>query len=398
MDDERLRAWWSHRQSLDGGLKGSTEADVLEETGWARSVGGAGPYLGLFARSGAGRDAVDRAVSRLSIHELPAARGCTYVVPQADFGLALKVGQAFAGADMKTALKLGVTAAEVDRLAQAVLDALAAAPLNPEEIRAAVGGSARSLGEEGRKKGVASTLPLAFGQLQAAGEIRRIAVNGRLDQQRYRYARWHPGPLASFHLSAEDAYTELARRYFRWTAPATLSEFQWFSGLGLKAARAAVAPLALVPLASGSDRLVPPELQEALAKFRPPARPEYVLVSSLDSIILLRRNPGSLMAEEDRNRMLPGADGPAAGGTLSDLPSHAILDRGRLAGLWEYDPDAGAIVWMSFAESSPALREAVARTAEYVRRDLGDARSFSLDSPQSRKPRIEALRALGGKS
>jgi hypothetical protein len=76
------------------------------------------------------------------------------------------------------------------------------------------------------------------------------------------------------------------------------------------------------------------------------------------------------------------------------LPSHAILDRGRLAGLWEYDPDAGAIACMSFVPAGAALREAVARTEEYVRHDLGDARSFSLDSPKSRRPRIERLRAL----
>jgi len=31
-----------------------------------------------------------------------------------------------------------------------------------------------------------------------------------------------------------------------------------------------------------------------------------------------------------------------------------------------------------------------------VREDLGDARSFSLDSPKSRAPKIEALRAFVG--
>jgi hypothetical protein len=80
-----------------------------------------------------------------------------------------------------------VTEAAVDKLGQAVLDALAAGPLDPEEIRAAVGGAARGPGEEGRKKGIATTLPLALGRLQAA-EIRRVSMNGRLDQQRYRYA------------------------------------------------------------------------------------------------------------------------------------------------------------------------------------------------------------------
>jgi hypothetical protein len=39
-----------------------------------------------------------------------------------------------------------------------------------------------------------------------------------------------------------------------------------------------------------------------------------------------------------------------------------------------------------------ALNRAVAEMEAFVREDLGDVRSFSLDSPQSRIPKIEALR------
>src|SRR5256885_8397244 len=106
---DKLRAWWSHRQGLDGALSGAAPASVFEQTGWARSVGGVGPYLTLFARAGTTRAAADSAVAKLQIHELPAARGCTYVVPSSDFALALKAGESFSGADMRTASKLGVT-------------------------------------------------------------------------------------------------------------------------------------------------------------------------------------------------------------------------------------------------------------------------------------------------
>lgn len=51
MDINRLRAWWAHRQGLDGSLRGASPAEALARTGWARSVGGSGPYLGLFARA-----------------------------------------------------------------------------------------------------------------------------------------------------------------------------------------------------------------------------------------------------------------------------------------------------------------------------------------------------------
>ena len=62
---------------------------MLERSGWSRSVGGCGPYLTLFARAGLSRADADAAVAKLQIHELPSARGCTYVVPSSDFALAL---------------------------------------------------------------------------------------------------------------------------------------------------------------------------------------------------------------------------------------------------------------------------------------------------------------------
>jgi hypothetical protein len=94
MEGEKIRAWWAHKQGLDGSLAGMLPALVLERTGWARSVGGAGPYLTLWGRASVSREAADSAVAALDIHELPAARGCTYVVPSADFALALKSGRA----------------------------------------------------------------------------------------------------------------------------------------------------------------------------------------------------------------------------------------------------------------------------------------------------------------
>ncbi len=76
--EERRRAWWWQRQGLDGSLRGRAPAEVLARSGWARSVGGVGPYLALFARAGTTRAEVDAAVAALDIHELPAARGCSY--------------------------------------------------------------------------------------------------------------------------------------------------------------------------------------------------------------------------------------------------------------------------------------------------------------------------------
>ena len=337
---------------------------MLAHAGWARSVGGVGPYLTLFARAGITREAADAAVAALEIAELPSARGCTYVLPAEDFALGLTVGGGNNG-DLRTAEKLGAGPAEIETLCAGILAALdGGRALDPDGLRAALGERVRDFGAEGRKRGMVTTLPLALGILQTAGAIRRIPTNGRLDQQRYRYVRWEPNPLAAAPARA-DAFAALARRFFGWAGPATFEEFRTFSGLGVNAAKDAIAALDLQPAAPGGLLLLPAE-RDAWAAFEPPREPQYVLVGSLDALFALHRETPE---------------------------SHAIVDRGRLIGLWEYDLETESIAWSASVEADDGLREAVARTEAFVRDQLGDARSFSLDSPKSRAPRIAALRA-----
>ena len=111
MDPAKLRAWWFSRQGLDGTMK--TISETLTRCDWARSVGGSAPYLGFSARVRATREAVDNALANAKIQELPSARNCTHVVAAADYALALKAGEAFAGNEMKVARKLGITDAEI---------------------------------------------------------------------------------------------------------------------------------------------------------------------------------------------------------------------------------------------------------------------------------------------
>ena len=90
-------------------------------------------------------------MARLEIHELPSARNCTYVLPASDFALGLKVGQGMAGAEMKTAAKLGVTGKEIDKLCGKVAAALGegAARSRPvERSRRRRGAQSRRGGQE----------------------------------------------------------------------------------------------------------------------------------------------------------------------------------------------------------------------------------------------------------
>ncbi|MEV7024986.1 crosslink repair DNA glycosylase YcaQ family protein [Kitasatospora sp. NPDC093558] len=389
-DAAKLRAWWSHRQWLDRPHPGVPAAEVLAATGWARSVGGAAPYLGLFARAGLGRAAVDAAVARLEVHELPAARGCTYVLPAADFALGLAAGAAAPAAELASAEKhLGVGRDEVEKLCLAIERVLSEAePLDPTSIREAVGDAVRPLGEAGKKRGVSTTLPLALGLMQSRGRIRRVAVNGRLDQQRYGYVGWDQ-PVAG-------GTVDLARRYFSWAAPATLRHFRWFSGFSAATARRAVTEAGLVPLAPGSEFLMPPELLDEYAEFRIPAKPHYTLLAGIDGIHLLHRDLARLLDPADAARPLPAGRAGRSFGGEADPQTHVVLDRGRIVGLWEYDTERAEIVHLPFVPPDDALREAVARTEAFVRDELGDARGFGLDSPKSRAPKVAALRAMAG--
>lgn len=388
---DKLRAWWFERHGL-AGMNGSP-ADALTRSGWARSVGGANPYLTLFARTGTSRAEAEKAVAELEIHELPSARGCTHYVPAADYALALKVSQGTSEvATLNTAKKwLGFTDKNLEELNDGILNVLQDGPLDPKGIRERLGDLVISFGEEGKKRGQTTSLSIGLGWLQAHGHIRRIPTGGRLDVQSYSYALWTPNPLDGFNLTQTEAYTELARRYFRWIGPAKLSHFQWFSGLGVGASKAAVEPLGLETVFE--DYLMLPDDCDAWEVFEAPTDPVYALISSLDSLILHRRDALILFDEADRGRSVPGEKGLSGLGS-QDLTANAIVDRGRIIGLWEYDPEAKAIVKMLFVPESAGLKAKIARTEAFIRDELGDARSFSLDSPKSRRAKLDSFASV----
>ncbi len=385
---ELLRAWSWQRQGLDGSLKGASSQDVLDRAGWARSVGGANPYLTLFARAGLRREQVDADVAALRIHELPTARGCTYVLGQDDFVWGLQLGREAAVAPFKVLARLGVERSEITLLEEEVVNTLAEAgnPLDPQQLRDELGGSVRSLGEEGKKKGASTTLPTALGLLQADGRIRRVPVNGRLDQQRYAYTVWN---LPGSDVDDATARAWLMERYLRWTGGATLKQSQWFTAFTVAHSKEALAAVDAVevPTAEGAVLWMLPDDVERLADFSPPGDEQIQLLAGTDSLVLLRRNSQDMFDEADRDRKV--LDTTLA--LQADLSDHPILDRGRIIGLWQYDPEEERIAAWTFAPPTAAVTQRIAEVEDWIRTDLGDFRSFSLDSPSSRQPRIKAL-------
>jgi hypothetical protein len=104
-------------------------------------------------------------------------------------------------------------------------------------------------------------------------------------------------------------------------------------------------------------------------------------------LVLLRRNSADMLAEGDRGRKV--LDGTL--GLQADLSDHPILDRGRIIGLWQYDPGKERIAAWTFDKPTAAVTQRITEVESWIREDLGDFRSFSLDSPASRQNRIDAL-------
>jgi hypothetical protein len=183
---------------------------------------------------------------------------------------------------------------------------------------------------------------------------------------------------------------QVARRYFGWAGPATEKEFREFTGLTAKLAKAAMAGLASCP-----DDPMRFMLSEDVSDYEAArvTQGRVVLVSSLDPWLHSRRNLPTLLDASESERRVPYGKSLADATSLRDLDSHPIVQDGVLIGLWEFDherQEIAAWAWRPSREVDAAVRE----TSEWIAKELGDFRSFSLDSPKSRVPRVELLRSL----
>lgn len=394
MIEARLRAFLSERQGLNH-FETQSSATILASRGWARTVGGANPYLTLFARNKAPRTEVDSDVAKLEIHEFASARGCTYLLPAEHFQIGIKCGQGFnADSAIRTAKsKLGVTDKEIYALKEGVLAALHSGPLGASDFKSALGSLYQNFGEAGKKVGQTSNVSLGLLALQAEAKIRRIPSDGRLDGQSYSYSLFENAPIVDDSFPQAEAFKELAALYWQWCGFASMAHFQWFSGLGVKAAQAAAEHLGLVRLEDTALLGLPRTIDE-YREFLEPEEPVFRLVSGLDSLFLLRRDL-SLHLDATEQGLDVLSQGKLSNlGALNDLSTHAIADRGRIVGLWEYDFDGREIVWVSFVGKPPALLAEIDRVQAFIQEELIDARSFSLDSPKSRQPSLARLREL----
>ncbi len=397
MNLAQARAAWCRHQGL--AAPGASVAQVIGSTGWIRTLGGVDGYLALRARLPAlSVQALHAAVEARELQVLPAARGCIYVVPREQGALALSLARDLsARTGARVQQKAGVVAGELQQLGLAVVEALGEGALGTAALRKALpAGAVRSLGEQGKKVGVTSTLPPALRRLEFAGRIYRRPVQGRLDHERYLWRL--SGSVEVDERPAEERYADVVRLVVGWFAPSTITEISEFTGLGKRVVRAAVQAAGAVPVAVEEHAAEAFILPEQLDRLHEPAPGGACLLPGLDNLLTWHGGPRHFVHPADLER--PVAPwGPRRGGTWSSVKhalTRVVLAEGRVSGLWEYDPDSGEVVVGPYTSGLPAGAPPEAeRVATFLREQVGHGRAFSRDKDEHLRRRAELVRALG---
>ena len=404
---ERARAHWWQKQGLGAPVARRID-EVIDQTGWLRTLGGVEVYIAARARlPSVTKRALEQASESLAVQVVPAVRGCIYLLPRPHVPLALQfaesIWQARAERDLQ---RVGSSWKEVNSVARAVLEALKE-PLSTDGLRKAMpAGTARSFGERGKKVGLSSALPVALRQLEFRGEIMRTLEAGRLDTERYVWRRSKQNPVSTAKLPTSKAglAAAIAQIFFRQMGPATVRDFAEWAGMSLGEAKAAVSelPLASVAIPGYADeaRVLDSELH-ALKNAESDAT-RATLAGFEDNYTTLHGGPAPLVDRMHHGLKVDvwGSGKSTTLGAAKHLAYRALLVGDRLAGFWEYDPGSREIVTAAFDRVSPAARRAIDKAAREVQaliEELGHARSFSLDTDASLKERAGKLRALAKK-
>lgn len=85
-------------------------------------------------------------------------------------------------------------------------------------------------------------------------------------------------------------------------------------------------------------------------------------------------------------------------GEVKQLTMRPLYLDGKIAGLWEYDPDAEAVVLGGFADLPAGRRKAAQALAQdvgaFLRDDVGHARFAANDTTEALRDRARAVKRL----
>jgi hypothetical protein len=317
------------------------------------------------------QDADRAAFVDFSAVEVPSVRDSMMLVPAEDAALALAAGRRAFAARMA---KLDVDERELDTLVRRIETVFAGGAVRSvDALRNDIPSKLiRELGDAGKQLGFQTTLPLAIRRLQVEGRVMRIGEERRLDGKRHVYRAWPKEvPLEAV---PDDLDGALAERFLSWAAPATADEFAWWAGLGKRIAKAAIASCGAPVPASSRRQLAARGSQPLFLPFR-------------DNYFQFHRPLRQFVTEPRGIELLDMQNKPAPLERLESLHHNAIVIDGELRGIWEYDPEAGKLVWSTFRKER-GVEEAALALEAFIRDELGDHKFYAIDHPRSRAPRI----------
>jgi hypothetical protein len=403
---DRARAHWHARQGLASPVSGKVD-EVVAATGWPRTLGGSDVYLAVRARvPGMTRKTLDEAVEASRLQVTPAVRSCIYLVPRAEVPLVLRVAEEqYRRRTERELQKAGVDEKEVTALGAEVVKALKQGPLSPDGLRKVLPeGAVRSLGERGRKLGMSSPLPTALRYLEFEGKVERTLEGGRLDSERYEWRLPARSPFTGARVPADpvERHAAIARRFFQGAGPATVRELCDWTALAQKDVSAAMERLPLAPIVIEGYAEEAFVLEDDLPALRAaaPASKTLSFLAFEDNFIVLHGGPRAFVDPRHHGRPIPvwGSTKATTLGQATHMSMRALADGDRVAGLWEYDPDAGRVVFGTFEPLPAARRKAAESQAEelgrFLREELGHARSFALDTETALRERARLVKAL----
>ncbi len=404
---DRARAACILAQGLGGG---GSLLPVLERTGFIRTLGGVDVYLAARARlpSLHAKD-LDALVAGGDAQVSPAVRGCMYLVARKHIPAALRLAETLSRPrDEKDHAKAGIKKGEVAKVADIAHATLVKhGPLTTDALRKAMpAGAVRSLGEVGKKAGVSSPLPAALRDLEFQGKVERAVESGRLDSERYLWRPAAKSPFTGAKLPEDPAalLAIVAEIFFRAAAIGTVRELAAWAGVTQREAQAAIAKLATCEVEVAGESEPRLALEETRARLGDvdSARDVVAFLPFEDNLIALQGGPAFLVDADHHAMPVPTWGGPRGKadtlGETRHMFSRSIVADGKLAGIWEYDPDARTIVTAGFAPLTPRAQTKVDKLAtdltKFINEELLHARSFSLDTDDELRKRATFVREM----
>jgi len=387
---------------------GRTIVEALEETGFVRTLGGVDIYIAVRARvPGLRRQDLDLVVGKHEAQIVPAVRGCMYLVPRRDVPLCLRVAERLSRArDERDREKAGIRPGEVEEVSQEVIKTLEArGPLTTDSLRRALpAGVVRSLGEQGKKVGVSSPLPAALRLLEFQGRVERTLENVRLDSERYLWRAAAHSPFEGTPLPDDpiDLYAGIARIFFRAAGLGSQKELAAWAGIPQKDAKAAMERADLLPVAieGVADMHYLPAERRDLPAASKEAAASVAFLPFEDNLVALHGGPTLLVDAAHHAVQVPvwGGGKDTTLGGARHMSIRSFLADGKIAGFWEFDPDARTVVYAPFGALSAAARKKMVAAADdftrFLAEDVGHGRSFSLDTDDELRTRSAQVRGM----